>query len=666
MKNGIFFLLSCRCAVRRLGGVGFFGEFARERFACEHSQPALLALRFGGGDPFLAELFFARVERLAFGAQLVESGFGDRLLFRLPLFPDRGSGASCLALAASARGYRVFDAAQFGAESRFLVARLLLLLLQSRLFFRRLQSRLTFFFLSLVQELFVSRLLLLDGRFGEREVGDDFLEFERGADPLHRLAVKAHEEIRESREQARADGDEYDYGDYRLSHFVVIENGVVRDSRVGVGDESVAFIDESEDDGRENVAYRGDHALEVLGKAFDAHSRLILLRVQTVGHDRGLDYVLRSVGEVEDEQRDDKKDKAALEREEHDGGGYAVGKAEGESRLARSELIDQKRSQDHARSEADGDDGLGDTLETAVAQLIGADPGEQRDERSLETVEKSGDGDRPKLSVFGEYLHAVDELDLVDVHLGNDRAFLRVIKSEKAHQEGDDGEYRHEYAVSPDVHHGVRAEEDAAESGQSQLDYAGTEIAQKFGEAEDLRTFGGVGTYDLRQSHLRVARKRLGDAEQIIENTDEHYLQYAQRFGGNTRRVKGNDRLFAGDQPCQSDDGDDRGNARPDYVRTELAYGRVGVVEQHADEGSLDHADDVGDDEQIHQIARAEPVDRSGEQAGRGHLNVLGHQIAVTFESHASHAERGDLFVGDFLSSGRALPIAANDEQCVL
>ena len=196
---------------------------------------------------------------------------------------------------------------------------------------------------------------------------------------------------------------------------------------------------------------------------------------------------------------------------------------------------------------------------------------------------------------------------------------------------------------------------------------AGTEIAQDLGKAQDLGAFRGVGADDLRKSHLRVAGEGLGNAQQIVKHADQHDFQDAQTFRRHAVfqhfcRVERDRCLLARYQPSQTDDGYHRGDTRPNYVRSELAYRRVGVIHQHAYERRFDNAYDVGDDEQIHQVARAESVDRAGEQAGGGHLNIFGHQIAVTFKTHGAHAESGDFLVSHFLTFRRFLPIAAHYE----
>ena len=269
--------------------------------------------------------------------------------------------------------------------------------------------------------------MLFYGSVCERKVGDDLFALQRGADGHHGFAVQSDEQIRQRRKQAGADGDEYDHGDDGFAHVVVIEDRIIRHARIGIRHQSEVFVDKREQDGGENGAYRGDHGLEILRKAFYAHAGFVLLCVKAAGHDGGLNDILRSVRKVEDEQRDDKKHKAAFEGKEHYGGGDAVCQAEGKTRFARAQLINEQGRQDHARREAYRYDGFRYALEAAVAQLVSADPGQQGDQRGFEAVEEPGDGDRPKLPVFGEDLHTVEEFDLVDVHFGDHGALLGIV-----------------------------------------------------------------------------------------------------------------------------------------------------------------------------------------------------------------------------------------------
>ena len=82
-----------------------------------------------------------------------------------------------------------------------------------------------------------------------------------------------------------------------------------------------------------------------------------------------------------------------------------------------------------------------------------------------------------------------------------------------------------------------------------------------------------------------------------------------------------------------------------------FVYFYLYIVDQHADERSLDDADDVCNDVQYHYVRRAESVGGAGEQTGRRHLNIVGHQRAVAFEPHRADAERGDLIVCDLVAA---------------
>ena len=477
-----------------------------------------------------------------------------------------------------------------------------------------------FFFRGFIGKvLSVCLLLLFGGCVRQVEIRKHFLAFKRSPYHGHLLSVQRDEDVGQSGKEACADNYEDQRGDDGFAYSRVRENGVVRFARDFIGDKSVAFVHEREYHGGNYRAYRGNHRLEVLRKALYSSAHLVLLRVETVRHNGGLDYVLRTVCEVVKEKRNDKEYKALLESKVHYGCGQAVCEMEDESRLTRAQLGYEQRSQYNARSETDGRYRLHHALNAAVAQLIGAHPRQKGGQHAFESVKKSAQSDKPEFLVFGKYFHTVQKLYLVHVRLGQNHALLSIVQSDKAHKKADNGKYGHKDAVSPNVLHRRFAEEDKSQSGQQKLYHAGTKVAQKFGKAHYLCAFGRRRTYDLRYARLSVRKQRLGNAEQVEENAYQHYLH---------RHIS-----VYGDEPRQSDYGYHGGNARPENVGAEFAYRGVGVVHQHADKRRFDDAHHVGHDEQPHQIARAQSVYGSRQKAGCGHLYVR-EQGAEVFQTH--------------------------------
>ena len=86
------------------------------------------------------------------------------------------------------------------------------------------------------------------------------------------------------------------------------------------------------------AADRRDHRLGIPGKALYPLAGDVLPCVKSVRDDRRLNYVLRSVREVEDEQRYDEEHEALLERKVHDERCNAIYKTESEPCLARAEF----------------------------------------------------------------------------------------------------------------------------------------------------------------------------------------------------------------------------------------------------------------------------------------------------------------------------------------
>ena len=419
--------------------------------------------------------------------------------------------------------------------------------------------------------------------------------------------IQRHEKVGDGGEETRGDHDYYERGYDRFAYARVHEDIIVR-LAVCVRDKTVVFVYGGEGDRGNDRAYRGDHELEVLSEALDPYSHLVLLRVEAVGHDRILDYVLRTSGEIVQEQRYRKEHEALFECEQHYGGCNAVCEIEYKTRLARSESGNEQRGEKYARRESYRSYGLYHAQYAAVAELIGAYPRQKRGQHALETVEEFAYRDKPEFLVLKQYFHACREFDLIDVRFGQNDAFLSVIHRDEAHEEAYHGEYRHEYAIGPYIFHGVVAEKHKSESRQKELYHAGTEIAQKFRKAHDLRAFRRIGTDDLRYAHLSVVEQGLGYAQQIEENADENDFQ-------------GHVAVYR-NEPRQSHDGDNTGNARPKDIRSEFSYRGVRVVHEHTYERGLYNADHVRNDKQPHEISRAESVNGSGEQTRRRHLNV--------------------------------------------
>ena len=636
-----------------------------ERLGGEDFEPLFLTFGFGGGDPLLTEGFFARSERSHIFFELIHLRPSLRFQARLTLFQRARRRPLRLAAAAAARAYVVVNFSHSPFKLGVFFALALLLFQKLVLFPSRLLGGEFFLSLLFVEIGAVSLFDLLFARALKGVVRDEFPALERGAYPLHLPRVERDEEIGHGGEHARADDDEYERGDYRFAHGGVGENGIIRLARHGIGDKPVALIDKGEYDRGDYAADGGDHDLEVVGKALYPRVRFELLGVESVRHDARLHDILRTEREVIDKQGDDEKGESLPESQKHDERRHGVAHGEDKAALARAQLGDDDGREYYPRGEAHGSYRLNYARKSAVAQLIGADPGQKRGEHALEPAEELGHGHQPELLVFGEYLHAVRELYLVDVALGQNHALVRAGHYQKPEQKSRQTEQGHENAVSPDIFQRLFAEEDEPERGEQKLHDARTEIAEKFRNAHDARALFRIGTYHLRDGGEGVGEQRLGDREEVEKDRDEDYLHDAQRLGRHRGGVEGNDGRGTGNEPGERDRAYQAGYARPEHIGAEFAQRRVGVVLQHAHKGSFYHAHDVGDDEEPHDVCGAQPVDGGDQKTGGRHLNVI-EERTVGFDAHGSHRISRNFLICHGLALLRTLPIAAHREPHLL